>query len=282
MTATAAASVRPWIARRAPEVALAAGAGTLALLAAAVGFALPESSPLSPDHAGGDSSWAWVYLAAMSGAFVFYVGGLAVLSRRGARLGAVVGARSRDPAAAARGPGTSVDGRLHVLGPGPGRHDPRSRSLHDAPERVSAGSGDSPHGRLLAGAPDGLRAGVHASLRGARARGGGPAGNRRVPLPRARSGVHARAHRAGRCARQGESVRRGLRRLEPAPRDPVRRRRSQRRTDDGARARSARARRTPADGAGRRLLGCVDRRQVGPARLLAAAGGRGVSPGPAR
>jgi alpha-1,6-mannosyltransferase len=90
LTATAAASVRPWIARRAPEVALAAGAGTLALLAAAVGFALPESSPLSPDHAGGDSSWAWVYLAAMSGAFVFYVGGLAVLSRRGARLGAVV------------------------------------------------------------------------------------------------------------------------------------------------------------------------------------------------
>ena len=50
----------------------------------------PRASPLSPDHAGGDSSWAWLYLGAMGGGFVLYLAGLLALSRRGARLGAVV------------------------------------------------------------------------------------------------------------------------------------------------------------------------------------------------
>jgi alpha-1,6-mannosyltransferase len=73
-----------------PPVALVAGAGAFALLGLAIGAAWPESSPLSPDHAGGDEGWSWLYLGAMSASFVLYLLGLAALARRGARLGAVV------------------------------------------------------------------------------------------------------------------------------------------------------------------------------------------------
>lgn len=90
MTATAGALARPWLSNRSSVTALLAGAGTLVALGAALAAAFPEASPLSPDHEGGDSSWAWLYLGAMVAGFVLYLAGLLALSRRGARLGAVV------------------------------------------------------------------------------------------------------------------------------------------------------------------------------------------------
>jgi len=51
-----------------------------------VAFAYPESSPLVPEHDGGDTAWAWLYLAAMVAAFASYLLGLLVLSRAGARV----------------------------------------------------------------------------------------------------------------------------------------------------------------------------------------------------
>jgi alpha-1,6-mannosyltransferase len=88
--ATAAAVARPRFSRRAAPLALAAGGGTLALLAVAVGAAFPEESPLSPDHSGGTASWAWLYLGALIGAFCFYLLGLRVLTRRAARLAPIL------------------------------------------------------------------------------------------------------------------------------------------------------------------------------------------------
>ena len=49
-------------------------------------FAYPESSPLVPEHDGGDTTWAWLYLAAMVAAFASYLVGLLVLGRAGARV----------------------------------------------------------------------------------------------------------------------------------------------------------------------------------------------------
>jgi hypothetical protein len=54
-------------------------------VAAGVAASWPEASPLSPDHAGGDRSWAWLYLAAAAAAFCVYLAALWLL-RRGGRL----------------------------------------------------------------------------------------------------------------------------------------------------------------------------------------------------
>ena len=53
----------------------------LVLVATAVAFAYPGSSPLSPDHEGDDRSWSYLYLAAASAAFAAYVAGLLLLTR---------------------------------------------------------------------------------------------------------------------------------------------------------------------------------------------------------
>ncbi len=50
-------------------------------------LAYPASSPLSPDHEGGDSTWAWLYLIAMAAAFAAYLAGLLLLARAGAAAG---------------------------------------------------------------------------------------------------------------------------------------------------------------------------------------------------
>ncbi len=73
-------------------LALACGGLVLVLVGAAVAFAFPEASPLVPEHGGGDSTWAWLYLGAAAAAFAVYLAGLFLLGRRGApaRRGAVV------------------------------------------------------------------------------------------------------------------------------------------------------------------------------------------------
>ncbi|MGH7357375.1 MAG: glycosyltransferase 87 family protein, partial [Candidatus Rokuibacteriota bacterium] len=73
-------------------LALVCGGLVLGLVGAAVAFAFPEASPLVPEHEGGDSTWAWLYLAAAVAAFAAYLAGLLVLSRPEAprRLRAVV------------------------------------------------------------------------------------------------------------------------------------------------------------------------------------------------
>lgn len=83
-TAEAVARRRP--VRSAPVLALLAGGTSLALLCVAVAAAHPEASPLSPDHAGGDTGWSWLFLGAAAGAFVLYLVGLGALSRGPARL----------------------------------------------------------------------------------------------------------------------------------------------------------------------------------------------------
>jgi uncharacterized membrane protein len=76
--------------RSTPALALVAGGTTLLAVAVAVAAAHPEASPLSPSHPGFDSTWAWLFLGSLSCAFLAYVAGLGALTRRGARLGAVV------------------------------------------------------------------------------------------------------------------------------------------------------------------------------------------------
>jgi alpha-1,6-mannosyltransferase len=67
------------------------GLACLALLAAAVSLAWPDSSLLTPDHAAGAKSWSWIYLGLIAGAFVAYVSGVALLwGGEGARSGAVL------------------------------------------------------------------------------------------------------------------------------------------------------------------------------------------------
>ena len=73
-----------------PAAALAAGVGTFVLLAVAIAAAHPGSSPLSPDHGGGDSRWAWLYLGAASASFAVYLAGLAALARSAAAVVPVV------------------------------------------------------------------------------------------------------------------------------------------------------------------------------------------------
>jgi hypothetical protein len=70
--------------RALPTAALAAGLGSFGLLVVAVLAAHPEGSPLSPDHLGGESRWAWAYLVALAASFAVYLAGLAVLARRAA------------------------------------------------------------------------------------------------------------------------------------------------------------------------------------------------------
>jgi Glycosyltransferase family 87 len=60
----------------------AAGGACLVLLAAAVACAWPGRSPLSPDHAGGETSWSWIYLACLAAAFAAYLFGLLAIRRR--------------------------------------------------------------------------------------------------------------------------------------------------------------------------------------------------------
>jgi hypothetical protein len=55
----------------------------LGLTATAVAFAHPSSSPLVPEHDGGETRWAWLYLGTMIGAFAAYLAGLALLGRSG-------------------------------------------------------------------------------------------------------------------------------------------------------------------------------------------------------
>jgi Glycosyltransferase family 87 len=68
------------------RAAWAAGGACLLLLAAAISFAWPADSPLSPDRAGGATRWSWLYLACVAGAFVAYLVGLWVLRRPVSRL----------------------------------------------------------------------------------------------------------------------------------------------------------------------------------------------------
>jgi alpha-1,6-mannosyltransferase len=60
---------------------LLAGAACLVLLGLAVGAAFPETSPLSPDNRGGNTTWSWIYLGAIVASFAAYLGGLALLER---------------------------------------------------------------------------------------------------------------------------------------------------------------------------------------------------------
>lgn len=74
----------------AASAALPAGAACAVLVAAAVAAAYPESSPLVPGHEGGQSGWAWAYLAASVAAFAAYLAGLALIQRaRSVRLATV-------------------------------------------------------------------------------------------------------------------------------------------------------------------------------------------------
>ncbi len=77
-------------ARLAAHPALLLGCGTLLLTAAAVGAAVPRTSPLSPDHSGTAGWLSWLYLAAAALAFASYAAALVPLSRRAAPLRAVL------------------------------------------------------------------------------------------------------------------------------------------------------------------------------------------------
>jgi alpha-1,6-mannosyltransferase len=67
---------------RSRRAAWAAGGACLLLLAAAISFAWPGDSLLTPDHATGTTTWSWLYLACLVAAFAAYLVGLLALHRR--------------------------------------------------------------------------------------------------------------------------------------------------------------------------------------------------------
>jgi len=67
---------------RSGRAAWAAGGACLLLLAAALSFAWPGDSLLTPDHATGTTTWSWFYLACLAAAFAAYLVGLLALHRR--------------------------------------------------------------------------------------------------------------------------------------------------------------------------------------------------------
>jgi hypothetical protein len=69
---------------------IALGLACLASVTAAIAVALPASSPLSPDHAGGEPTYAQAYLGAMFLAVACYWAGVAVVRRRPVSRRAVV------------------------------------------------------------------------------------------------------------------------------------------------------------------------------------------------
>jgi hypothetical protein len=64
----------------------------LTLVGTAIAFAFPGSSPIVPEHDGHETTWSWLYLGSVAGAFVAYVAGIVLLGRAGgvARRRAVV------------------------------------------------------------------------------------------------------------------------------------------------------------------------------------------------
>jgi len=70
---------------------LGSGLVCLVFVGIAVAAAFPESSPLAPEHTGGETRWAWLYLGASVAAFGAYVLAVALLGRgRTARVGLVL------------------------------------------------------------------------------------------------------------------------------------------------------------------------------------------------
>lgn len=70
---------------------LGSGLVCLVFVGIAVAAAFPKSSPLAPEHTGGETKWAWFYLGASVAAFGAYVLAVALLGRgRTARVGLVL------------------------------------------------------------------------------------------------------------------------------------------------------------------------------------------------
>ena len=177
------------------------GFAVLALVAGCAAVAWPSDSPVAAvpgGHAVGDTTWSRLYLGFAVAAFVLYVVAALLVSRRGARLAALVVARGRDPARAALRAAPALDRRLDVLELRPHRRGASREPVHDAAERVSRRSGVPVRGRRLAAHDLGLRPGVHARLGAARARRGHVVGCGRVDVQGARGRGDARC-RAARC-----------------------------------------------------------------------------------
>ena len=182
--------------------------------------------------------------------------------------------RLRDPVDPARRSVAGLDRRVDVLGVRPDRRRARRRSLRRHAERVP-GRPRLQQGRCgLARNDVGLRARVHAALGGRRARLRLVGGGRGLDLQGAGGARDAGLHAACGAAGPRKGLRGGARRLEPALRDPLRRRWAQRLRPDRAHPRRAGACRRRAQAARRRGLGAGGVDQVGPARLLRAPGGR--------
>ena len=191
-----------------------------------------------------------------------------------ARASRPVGGRDRRDRGSAAAPvrtASRLDRRVVVLGLRAHCRDPRCQPVCREADRLSPRRRIWTHGRGLAYHDLRLRAGVHARIRAGRT------GRTRVG---SRRGVDVQDARRGRSASRGgtrgasgatDSLRRRLRRLEPAARDRFRRRWPQRRAHGRARAHRACAR---GHGAKRDVvggMGDIDLRQVGqrPARAAA-------------
>ncbi len=80
-----------WQASATEAPVLGSGLACLLFVGLAVAAAFPEASPLAPEHAGGETKWAWLYLGASVAAFAAYVLALVLLGRgRAARVGVVL------------------------------------------------------------------------------------------------------------------------------------------------------------------------------------------------
>ena len=80
-----------WQARAAEAPVLGSGLACLLFVGLAVAAAFPEASPLAPEHAGGETKWAWLYLGASVAAFAVYLLAVVLLARdRTARVGVVL------------------------------------------------------------------------------------------------------------------------------------------------------------------------------------------------
>ena len=209
-------------------------------------------------HPVGDPVWSWIFLACLVAAFVLYLVGL-VLLRQGGRVGLVLALAAAIQLAPVGAPLLlSTDAWTfwsYARLDDPYRDTP-SEDPVSAPHVGTAWLHEtSVYGPAfsLASEPVGITESSDVAAW-------------TFKTLAALAMVAATLLAARLCAPAG--LRRCVRRLEPAPRDPLRRRRAQRRVDGCARARRARGGRGSAHAIGRRVLGGRGARRVGSAFLF--------------
>ena len=187
------------------------------------------------------------------------------------------GACHRDPARTARRTGAALHGSLHVLGSSPGRHRAWREPVRRPARPICGRSRSRAHGGVVERPAHGLRAGLHAALRGPRPCRRSLADESGLALSRPGGCGDGGPRPHGRGTGAAPCIRGGVRGLEPRAGDSLRGRRAQRRARHGARRRRSPPRGSEKACRFRRGLGSCDRIEVVSPAVPAAARPRGAA-----